>query len=122
SGELDWMLGKLTPGAWLQDVALADLAGAGRVMFSHDSAGLDADLQLGPLSGSLNGYPLEVAGSVLLRDSQPDTLDLRINNGINTLMLDGRVLPELALDWAVDIRAPENFWQGLAGSLQGEGR
>lgn len=122
SGELEWVLGNLTPGAWLPDLALADLAGAGQLLFSHDSAGLDAELQLGPLNGSLNGYPLEAAGSVLLRDSQPDTLDLQINNGANTLMLDGRVMPELALDWAVDIRAPENFWQGLAGSLQGEGR
>src|SRR5690606_3590994 len=62
--ELDWELRDLTPGEWLPAVELAGLSGSGRIALTHDEAGVDADLAVGPLSGTLNTYPLDLVGSI----------------------------------------------------------
>lgn len=121
AGQLEWRLDMLSPGPWLEPVSLEGLAGNGSAVFSHDDAGVDASLQVGPLAGTLNGYPLAIDGTVVLTDSAPDTVDLQVNNGANTLSVSGGLVPQFELAWEVDISAPENFWQGLSGTLQGSG-
>src|SRR5690606_14096307 len=120
--QVDWELRDLTPGEWLPVVELTGLAGSGSVALTHDDAGVDADLALGPLNGSLNGYPLALVGTVVLRDSQPDVVDLQLASGVNTLALAGSLQPALDLDWSLDISEPAQLWAGLAGVLQGSGR
>lgn len=120
--ELDWELRDLTPGEWLPAVKLAGLSGSGRIALTHDEAGVDADLAVGPLSGTLNTYPLDLVGSIVLRDSQPDAVDLQLASGVNTVVLSGSLQPLLDLDWSLDISEPAQLWEGLGGVLQGSGR
>jgi len=120
---LQWQLLHLSLERIASQVPLEALAGSGILELVIKESGLfDAGLQLGPLQGSLDGHPLSLAGSLQMLDSALQSVDLRLDNGQNQLLLSGSLEPELDLVWSLGAPALDAFWQGLAGSLQGSGQ
>jgi translocation and assembly module TamB len=120
---LQWQLLHLSLERIANQVPLDALAGSGNLQLAIKDSGLfDAGLQIGPLQGTLDGHPLSLAGSLQMLDSALQSLDLRLDNGQNQLLLSGTLEPELDLTWTLAAPELDAFWQGLAGSLQGNGQ
>lgn len=119
--QLDWQLQRLDTGASLPDLQLAGLSGEGSVDLTLADEALAADITLARLSGELNGYPLALSGDLQVADAQLANVELQLDTGDNHLQLSGSTVPTLDLRWSLQAPALAQLWQGLSGTLGGQG-
>ena len=118
---LDWNLADFSPGDSLPPLRLENTRGEGHVRLDFGDDGLDADVALQRLSGELDGYPLSIDGTARLEDGQLVDLALNADTSNNRLTLSGAAQPLLDLRWDLQAPALTQLWDGLSGSLTGEG-
>jgi len=119
---LDWVLNRVTLERYLSGMQVSNVSGAGHLQLVTDSDGVDATLELGPLLGELNSYPLSILGSLQVQDSEITDINLTATNDTNSLQVNGPVAPELDLDWQLNAPRLQQVWTGLSGNVQGSGR
>lgn len=119
---LDWVLDRVTLERYLTGMEVSNVSGAGHLQLVTDSDGVDATLELGPLLGELNSYPLSILGSLQVRDSALTEINLTASNDTNSLQVNGPVAPELDLNWQLNAPRLQQVWTGLSGNVQGSGQ
>ena len=81
-----------------------------------------ASVDLQSLSGTLQNYPLAGQGKIYLNDQHIRVEKLQLSSGRNTLFANGQATEPFNLQWQVKGQKLSQLYQGLSGSLQGEGR
>lgn len=118
---LDWVLSRITLQDFFSGMQLNDVSGNGHLLLNADASGVDATVELGPLQGELNGFPLALRGSLQVNDSALTSIDLTANNDDNSLQASGLVAPDLALSWQFNAPRLQQLWTGLSGTIAGQG-
>jgi len=80
-----------------------------------------AFVNLQSLSGTLQRYPLAGQGKLYLNDRQLRVEKLQLSSGRNTLFIDGQATEPFNLKWKVKGQKLSQLYQGLSGSLNGDG-
>lgn len=130
-GELQWrpalgwrfsLKGRgLDPGLWRPELPgdlVLELATRG----GRDETGLNGQVDLQRLQGSLRGYPLRGGGKASLAGDRISIEALQILSGENRLQAEGVIGEKLALTWSLEAPRLEALWPGLDGRLKGQGR
>ena len=125
SAAFDWRftaadLGTLP--AFPEGITLEGLTAEGSL--SHeavDNAAAMSHFSLARLEGVLNGHALSMTGAVDLQDFAPAGLNLSLQAGSNRLSVSGNADAQLALDWSLQVPAPDELLPGLTGTMSGSG-
>lgn len=84
---------------------------------------VEADVNIGKLSGTLRGNPVSAQGKLYLAGEQLKVDALRVVSGANTIAVNGSLGKEqAALDIAIDAPLLESLWPNSGGSLKGTGQ
>ncbi len=84
--------------------------------------GIPATLHLGPIVGTLRGYPLEVEAEAESGDSGYQLKSFRLRSNDNLIEAEGRLADDtLQAKWRIDLPAIDELLPGGQGALAGEG-
>jgi translocation and assembly module TamB len=119
--QLDWNLLHLDLSERVPQLRAGELTGAGSVELNIDDAGLDAQIGISALNGSLDNRPLAVTGSVLVVDGVLDSLDLQAESDSNRILASGAIQPAMDLAWEIRLPALGQLWAGMRGEIDGSG-
>jgi translocation and assembly module TamB len=119
--QLDWNLAHLDLSDRLPRLRTGNLTGGGSINLHMDDAGLDADIGISAITGTVDNRPLALSGSVAVVDGLLDSVDLQAESDRNRILARGAMQPAMDLAWEVRLPALGALWDGMLGEIDGSG-
>ncbi len=119
--QLNWIVRNLDTAQRLPQLRAENLQGNGTVSLQVDDNGVDAEIGITAINGTIDGRPLQVSGSASLANSVLDSIDLQAESAQNSVLISGALQPSFDLDWEIRLPALAQLWEGLQGQVNGTG-
>lgn len=94
--------------------------GFGTLSGAMDGSRLDVTIKR--LTGSVQGYPLNVSGGLKRQGEAITARDLVVESGKNRVVLNGSATDSVGVNWQVDLKDLSQLKPNLTGRVQGRGR
>jgi translocation and assembly module TamB len=116
---LDWRVNARNL-AQLKPDLQGNVQGFGTLNGALDGSRLDATIKR--LTGTVQGYPLNVTGGVKRQGEAITARDLVVESGKNRVVLNGSATDSMGVNWQVDLKDLSQLKPTLTGRVQGRGR
>lgn len=115
-------LNNLNPGLLASEWP-GSLSGKTEFKLSAQESGIKVDAQAIDIDGELRDRPLKLNGSVSYSEQLFDVSDLKLRSGDSSLAANGQFQDQkLNFNWSLQSPDLQDFYPGLAGSLDAEGK